>query len=211
MHKRLSRRLVVGVFPAAVIPLALAMAAAGVSAQQATPAGARPRYTKADVQFMQQMIGHHAQALVMTALVPARGNLASIRLVAQRIEVSQRDEIALMQRWLKGRGETAPSPNASHHHHDAAGHEQLAPGMLTGEELAQLSGAKGAEFDRLFLQFMIRHHEGALTMVAALFATPGAGQEAEAFRFASEVDTDQRAEIARMRTMLATMTEPHRP
>jgi uncharacterized protein (DUF305 family) len=170
----------------------------------------RPRYTKADVQFMQQMIGHHAQALTMTSLVPDRTSLESIRLLAQRIEVSQRDEIALMRHWLESRRETAPSPNASHQHRDAGGHAALMPGMLTGEELAQLSAAKGAEFDRLFLQFMIRHHAGALTMVATLFATPGAGQEAEAFRFASDVDSDQRAEIARMRAMLVAMTEPHR-
>jgi uncharacterized protein (DUF305 family) len=219
---------------AAAIPLALVLrAAAPVSAQQpaaadtqaggraaglapaaaSTSATAKPRYTQADVEFMQHMIGHHAQALVMTGLVPERTTNESMRQLAQRIEVSQRDEIALMRHWLEARGQAAPNPGGDHEHHEAMDHASagmLMPGMLTSAELAQLAAAKGAEFDRLFLEFMIRHHQGALTMVASLFATPGAGQEAEVFRFASDVDTDQRAEIARMRALLsASPTSQH--
>lgn len=162
---------------------------------------ARRRYGEADVRFMQHMMAHHAQALAMTSLVPARSRREDIHLLAQRIEASQQDEIALMQRWLKDRGEEVPSLDAHHEHHEAGGHQALMPGMLTQEELARLAAATGAEFDRLFLEFMTRHHEGALTMVAELLATNGAGQEPEIFRFASDVDADQRAEIRRMRTL----------
>ncbi|HET9984288.1 MAG TPA: DUF305 domain-containing protein [Longimicrobiales bacterium] len=163
------------------------------------------RYTEADVRFMQGMIAHHAQALAMTALVPARSARDDIRLLAERIEVSQRAEIAMMRHWLEARHEEAPNEDAHaehHEHHEAAGQPMLMPGMLTAEELARLAGATGAEFDRLFLSFMIRHHEGALEMVGTLFASQGAAQEPETFRFASDVDADQRAEIARMRRML---------
>jgi uncharacterized protein (DUF305 family) len=150
-------------------------------------------YTGADVLFMQQMIGHHGQALLMTALVPTNTGNADLRLLAEKIEVSQRDEIASMQRWLRARGEALP--DSSMHHHDM-------PGLLTDEELATLGKARGSEFDRLFLTYMIRHHEGALTMVARLFGTDGAAQEPELAGFANDVDADQRAEIRRMRALL---------
>ncbi len=156
---------------------------------------------------MRDMMGHHAQALAMTALVPERSRRDDVRLLAQRIETTQRDEIALMQRWLRTRGEAVPSVDPQHAHHGAS-HAAM-PGMLTSAELTRLAQASGAEFDRLFLQFMIRHHEGALTMVADYFRTPGAGQDAEAFRLASDVDADQRAEIRRMRAVLdAPATAP---
>jgi uncharacterized protein (DUF305 family) len=151
------------------------------------------------------MIHHHAQALAMTALVPSRTTREQIRLLAQRIEVSQRDEIRLMQHWLESHHEEAPSadPQSMQHMHHGAGHEMMMmPGMLTDEEMARLAAASGPEFDRLFLQFMIRHHEGALTMVGQLFGTPGAGQNTDIFRVASDVEADQRAEIARMRALL---------
>lgn len=227
MHRPSSRRLV-----AAAIPLALALAAVQFAAQQPTAAdsqvgarapggtqaaspanpAAKPGYTKADVEFMQHMIGHHAQALEMTALVPERTTSEPIHYLAQRIAVSQRDEIALMRHWLEARGQAAPDPASAHEHH-AMGHGGVAlmPGMLTAAELGRLAAARGAEFDRMFLEFMIRHHEGALTMVASLFATPGAGQEAEVFRFASDVETDQRAEIARMRALLNTIARSQHP
>jgi uncharacterized protein (DUF305 family) len=164
---------------------------------------ARPRHAEADARFMRQMIGHHAQALEMTSLVPARTSREDMRLLAQRIDASQQHEIGLMRRWLERRGEEVPSPGAHHEHPQGGGggHEGTMPGMLTEEERAQLAKATGADFDRLFLQFMIRHHEGALAMVSEFFATPGAGQEAEIFNLASEVDADQRAEIRRMRAL----------
>jgi uncharacterized protein (DUF305 family) len=161
------------------------------------------QYTEADVRFMQGMIGHHAQALEMTALLPSRTASNDMRKLAQRIEVSQADEIKMMQHWLEARGQRQPDPHAHH-----AGGAALMPGMLTPEEMARLAEARGSAFDRLFLQFMIKHHEGALIMVKDLFATPGAGQETEIFTFASDVDADQRMEIERMGAMLAMLEEP---
>jgi len=162
-------------------------------------------FTPADVRFMQGMIGHHAQALDMTALVATRSRSDAIRKLAQRIELSQADEIKMMQEWLTGRGQKVPDQHA--HHAPGA---TLMPGMLTPEEMARLAQAKGPEFDRLFLEFMIKHHEGALTMVQDLFAQPGAGQESDVFAFASDVDADQRMEIDRMRAALVPSKEPSR-
>lgn len=155
------------------------------------------RYTAADVRFMQRMIGHHAQALEMVALVPSRTAHGPMHLLARRIEVSQADEIEMMQQWLQQRGEPLPDPHA-HHAPGAA-----MPGMLTQEEMSRLAAARGAAFDRLYVELMIKHHEGALVMVDELFDTPGASQDSDVFAFASAVDADQRMEIERMRAMLA--------
>jgi uncharacterized protein (DUF305 family) len=156
----------------------------------------RVQYTPDDVRFMQGMISHHAQALEMTALLRSRSRREDMRKLALRIEVSQADEIKMMQEWLTRRGQPLPDPHA-HHTSDAA----LMPGMLSAEEMTQLAAATGPEFDRLFLSFMMKHHDGALMMVANLFSAAGAGQEAEIFAFASDVDADQRMEIDRMRAM----------
>jgi uncharacterized protein (DUF305 family) len=155
------------------------------------------RYTAADVQFMQGMISHHAQALEMTALLPSRTSSEDMRLLARRIEVSQADEITMMQRWLEVRGQEVPGLHA-HHVHGAT----LMPGMLTAEEMGRLAEATGAAFDRLFLELMIKHHDGALIMVKELFSNAGAGQESEIFAFASDVEADQRMEIDRMGALL---------
>ncbi len=154
-------------------------------------------YTAADVRFMQGMIGHHAQALEMTALLKTRTASENLRKLALRIDVSQEDEIKMMQEWLEIRGQKLPDPHA--HHAPGA---TLMPGMLTKEEMAVLAEAQGARFDRLFLEGMIKHHGGALIMVQELFSSPGAGQESEIFAFASDVDADQRMEIDRMGAML---------
>jgi uncharacterized protein (DUF305 family) len=146
---------------------------------------------------MQGMIGHHAQAVEMTDLVDSHTSSDTMRKLAQRIQVSQADEIKMMERWLSTRGAESPAIHA----HRAMG-ATLMPGMLTADEMARLSTSKGREFDRLFLEGMIKHHEGALVMVKDLFATPGAGQESDIFAFASDVDADQRMEIDRMRAML---------
>ena len=153
-------------------------------------------HTFEDIEFMRGMIGHHAQALEMTALRPTRSRLEPLRLLALRIEISQNDEIKAMQEWLVARG-VAPGTHTAH----GVG-APLMPGMLTAEEMARLTRATGTAFDRLFLEFMIKHHEGALVMVEKLFSTPGAGQEPQIFAFASDVVDDQRAEIARMAAML---------
>lgn len=171
----------------------LGAACRGTARTPVESASSGPRgYDQADVRFMQGMIAHHTQALAMTKLVPDRAHSEAIRRLARRIEVSQMDEIAVLERWLERRGETVPR---GHHH------GPLMPGMLTEEELSRLAGATGDPFDRLFLELMIRHHEGALVMVADLFAG-GGGEEAESFQLASHVDADQRAEIARMRELL---------
>ena len=160
---------------------------------------ARRGYGAADVRFMQHMLAHHAQALEMTRLVPDRAQRDDLRLLAQRIDVSQRDEIAQMERWLRARGETVP-PTGAHAQHGAAAAEHASmPGMLTPDEMARLAAASGTAFDRLFLQLMIRHHEGALTMVRELVASPGGAQDSELFQLVSDIEADQRAEIDRMR------------
>jgi uncharacterized protein (DUF305 family) len=160
-----------------------------------------PPYTKPDVAFMQGMIIHHAQALEMTGLVPKRSALEDLSLFAERMEISQRDEIEVMKSWLTARGEEVPDIEADQTHH-ADG--ELMPGMLTDEELAELRAASGPEFDRLFLTFMQHHHEGALQMVAELFDASG-GEEQEIFQFANHVDSDQRIELGRIATMLAKL------
>ena len=160
------------------------------------------RHTAADVRFMQGMIDHHAQALEMVGLLRTRTNREDMRLLARRIELSQEDEIMLMQRWLQTRGQ--PVPDAHAHH--AAG-ATLMPGMLTPEEMGRLEAAGGKEFDRLFLELMVKHHEGALVMVGELFSSPGAAQESDIFSFATDVDADQRIEIARMGAMLRELQQ----
>jgi uncharacterized protein (DUF305 family) len=153
-------------------------------------------HTPADVKFMQGMIGHHAQAVEMVALIADRTATEDLKRLGLRIQVSQEDEMNMMRSWLEARGEKVPGPHA---HHEPGG---FMPGMLTAEEMTELANAKGKEFDRLFLQGMIKHHAGAITMVDELFKTPGAGQDGEIFAFASDVDSDQRMEIDRMGMML---------
>ena len=182
--------------PQIIQPGAPGQASRVIAAEQAVDLS-QVQHTPADVRFMQGMIGHHAQALEMTALVPSRSSSEDIKKLALRIEVSQADEIKMMQDWLKRRGQELPDPHALHAHGAT-----LMPGMLTAEEMARLAEAKGTEFDRLFLEGMIKHHGGALIMVKELFSTPGAGQESEIFAFASDVDADQRMEIDRMGAML---------
>jgi len=157
----------------------------------------RVQYIDADIKFMQGMIGHHAQAIEMAALVPSRTASEGLKKLALRIDVSQKDEINMMQGWLEARGQQVPGRGG----HTMNG-PMLMPGMLTQEEMARLAAANGAEFDRLFLEGMIKHHFGALSMVEQLFATPGAGQDVSIFSYASDVDADQRMEIDRMGAML---------
>lgn len=168
-----------------------------ITAEQATDTSG-VAHTPADVRFMQGMLGHHAQALEMTALVADRSRNDGLKQLAERIDVSQRDEMAMMRQWLGRRGEPLPDPHAHH-----AGH--LMPGMLTAEQMAALAAARGPAFDRLFLEGMIQHHQGALVMVRELIATPRAAQEPDLFDFVSDVEADQAMEIARMRALLQTI------
>lgn len=158
-----------------------------------------PEHTEADVAFVQGMVPHHQQALEMTSLVADRTTSKKVRLLAERIEISQVDEVAQLERWLTDRGEALPSDDS--HHGDHADHADLMPGMLTEAELATLRGAEGRRFDRLFLQHMIRHHEGAVVMVEQLLAG-GGGQETEVFQLAAHIESDQLVEIARMKRVL---------
>jgi uncharacterized protein (DUF305 family) len=204
--------------PSAVLLLVLALGAgcAGAASAQQGPRVVRPGapgeasrtvsatapaalpHTDADVRFMQGMIHHHAQALEMTALLMTRTTRDDMKLLARRIELSQLDEIGMMEQWLKARGQDVPDVEA-HRGHGG----MLMPGMLTPEQMARLASVRGAAFDRLFLEGMIAHHAGALTMVRDLLASPGAAQEGEIFAFASDVEADQSIEIRRMQAMLA--------
>jgi uncharacterized protein (DUF305 family) len=177
---------------------------------------ARMRFTEADVYFVTGMISHHAQALVMSELAPTHGASPSVETLAARIINAQRDEIALMQRWLEDRGQpvpqvkidgliltiemSAPTGDEDHEHH--------MPGMLTQEQLEELAAAFGPKFDRLFLTYMIQHHAGAVTMVHDLFSVDGAGQDGAVFKLASDIQVDQITEIERMTQMLDAAAEP---
>jgi uncharacterized protein (DUF305 family) len=170
-----------------------------------------PPVSPADVRFMQAMIIHHAQAVEMTALMESHTANKELQTLGARISHSQSDEIKFMKRWLEAR-EVSVSPmmhempgmdmlgHASH-----SGHSMLMPGMLTEKQMEALRNAKAEEFDRLFLTGMIQHHNGALIMVKDLFDTAGAGQDAELFNFATDVDSGQRAEIKIMQSMLTNL------
>ena len=161
-----------------------------------------PPYSPADVQFMQHMITHHAQAVEMTALIDSHTQNKELRSLGARISRSQSDEINFMKRWLATRGEPIAPPMQHMAGMDMSSHQMLMPGMLTTEQMDALRKAKGEEFDHLFLKGMIQHHNGALSMVKDLFDSAGSGQDAELFNFATDVDTGQRAEIKVMETML---------
>ena len=155
------------------------------------------QHIEADVRFVQGMIAHHAQAVEMVALLETRSSQDVMRQLGQRIKLSQEDEIRMMQDWLRAHDQEVPAADSPHAH---AGH--TAPGMLTADQMAELSRAKGAEFDRLFLDLMIQHHRGALTMVEELLAQEGAAQDSQLFGFTSDITEDQTAEIERMDAML---------
>jgi uncharacterized protein (DUF305 family) len=166
-----------------------------------------PPSSKKDIEFMQGMIMHHEQAVVMTALIESRTDNRDIRLIGARISQSQTDEMNFMKRWLEVRGKPVVSMMDGMSDGDmsdkyASGGKMLMPGMLTPIQMGALMRAKGADFDRLFLKGMTQHHKGALVMVKDLFDSPGAGQDAELFNFATDVDSGQRAEIRSMETLL---------
>ncbi|HZD48497.1 MAG TPA: DUF305 domain-containing protein [Silvibacterium sp.] len=174
----------------------------------ASTSAVAPQPTQADIDFMQGMIMHHEQAVEMTALIPSHTENKEVRALGARISLSQSDEIKFMKRWLIARGQPTsmsmpgmPDPGISSM--DKNGKPMMMmPGMLTPAQMEALRQARGAEFDRLFLTGMIQHHGGALIMVKELFDAPGAGQDAELFDFATDVDNGQRAEIRIMQNML---------
>lgn len=154
-------------------------------------------FTEADVRFMQMMIGHHAQAVHMTRMAEGAGASPRVLRLAQKIDLSQAGEITLMQQWLAAHGQFVPDTSAWR--------TMTMPGMLTPDELAQLAAARGAAYDRLFLTLMIRHHEGALSMVATLLGTPRAAQDVDVNVLANEIEVSQTAEIGLMWQMLADL------
>ena len=177
----------------------------GPTPRHATPPGlGRLPYADADVDFMAGMIPHHAQAVIMAGWAPSHGARKDVAILCERIVVGQRDEIAMMQTWLRDRGQPVPDATSTRHKMKMNGmeHEMLMPGMLTDEEMAALDRARGPEFDRLFLIGMIRHHQGAIDMVDVLFKSYGAAQDETVFKFANDVHADQSIEIDRMNKML---------
>jgi uncharacterized protein (DUF305 family) len=198
-----------GAKPAIIQPGAPGEPSRVVAAEQArdlSKVGATP----ADVKFMQGMIHHHAQAIDMTELLKTRTSSDDMKKLGMRIQVSQTDEIRMMQRWLQARGQEVPDPHAMHMPGmimPGMDHGPMMPGMLTPAEMAHLADLKGVEFDRFFLEGMIKHHGGAILMVQELFAAPGAGQESTIYAFASDVVADQQMEIDRMSGMLAALKE----
>jgi uncharacterized protein (DUF305 family) len=162
-------------------------------------------YSDADIDFMSGMIPHHAQAVIMAGWCGSHGARQDVAVLCERIVVAQRDEIAMMQSWLRDRSLPVPDATSTRHHMkmpNGMEHEMLMPGMLSDEEMAALDKARGAEFDRLFLEGMIRHHQGAIDMVDVLFKSYGAAQDETVFKFANDVQSDQAIEINVMKDML---------
>lgn len=178
---------------------------------------AKTLFTQADVDFMTGMIGHHAQALVMSAFAPKNGASPQIRTLASRIINAQNDEIASMQTWLRDRNQPVPQVHIEgsnlmihmdgHGGHDGHMDHSGMPGMLSQSQMDELEAARGEEFDRLYLKYMIQHHSGAITMVSELFSHDGAGQDEASFKLASDINVDQETEIARMKLMLERLEE----
>ena len=175
---------------------------------QARADSIRKPYTAADVEFMSHMIHHHAQAIVMSRWAPTHGASPAVQRLADRIINAQLDEIGTMQSWLRDRRQPVPeaTPGGVMMNMGGMEHEMLMPGMLTEAQMKQLNAARGPEFDRLFLTYMIQHHQGAVSMVKELFDTYGAGIDDTVFKFASDVNVDQTTEIARMEKLLISVT-----
>jgi uncharacterized protein (DUF305 family) len=178
-------------------------------------------YTRADVEFMQGMIHHHAQAILISQWAPTHGASPAVLRLTERIINAQQDEINLMQTWLRDRNQEVPAAmttampaeHAGHGamSHGAMNHGATMPGMLTDAQLKELDAARGAQFDHLFLTYMIQHHRGAVEMVKTLFASHGAGQDETIFKFAADVEVDQSTEIRRMLQMLIEAPTPTTP
>ena len=193
---------------ATAVSAARAQSGPGQTAEpKARPDLVRQPYSQADVDFMSGMIPHHAQAVLIAGWAASHGARPDVRILCERQVVAQRDEIEFMRNWLRDRGEVVPAANATHHRMKMNGveHDMLMPGMLSPEDLARLDKASGAEWDRLFLNAMIRHHEGAIKMVDDLFASFGALQDDDVYKFASDIYADQSTEIERMQKMLESL------
>jgi uncharacterized protein (DUF305 family) len=197
-------RIVFRTIPALFLVAFAAVAGASVTD---TTVDAQHAYTDADIKFMDGMIAHHAQALLMAGWASSHGASPTVLTLTSRITNAQTDEIAGMQKWLRDRHQPVPeaNPHGMTMKMDGMEHTMLMPGMLTEAQLKQLDDARGKDFDRLFLTFMIQHHQGAVTMVTNLFDTYGAAQDISVFKLASDISADQTTEIERMQKMLASV------
>ena len=171
----------------------------GTAGSNPAPAGPPMQpYTEADVEFISGMIPHHTQAILISGWAPSHDANQEVRRLTERIVVGQSDDLVLMKQWLADRGKPIPATGG----HD---HSMHMPGMLTAEQMAQLDAAKGTEFDRLFLTFMIQHHQGALQMVNTLFSSAGAANDDFVYKMGSDIHAEQETEIERMKLMLASL------
>jgi uncharacterized protein (DUF305 family) len=193
--------------PAVVMAAGAGVVGANSAGAIAAAERAALAFAPADVEFMQGMIPHHAQAVIMARWAPTHGARADVQILCQRIAIAQTDEIRMMRRWLGERHQEVPDSMSTRHTVKMGDmvHESLMPGMLTDEEMSALDGARGTRFDRLFLTGMIRHHRGAIDMVRELLAHGDAGHDETVFRFASDVEADQTAEVHKMLLMLETV------
>jgi uncharacterized protein (DUF305 family) len=196
-----------------ILAAAIIVGAYILPGQAQTPSQADPKprpdlvtqpYNQADVAFVSGMIPHHAQAVIMAGWAPSHGARPDVAILCEKIVVAQRDEITFMRNWLRDRGQDVPDATSTKHKMtmDGMTHEMLMPGMLTDDEMAALDKSRGPEFDRLFLIGMIKHHQGAISMVNELFAAYGSMQDDNIYKFASDVFADQSTEIDRMQQML---------
>jgi uncharacterized protein (DUF305 family) len=187
------------------VPAEPAAARDNAAIAQARADSARKPYTEADIHFMSAMIAHHAQAIDIARWAPTHDASRPLQILSERVINAQRDEIALMQQWLRERQLPVPEASAAMAMGGAGQPHHQMPGMLTPAQLEQLDQARGKEFDRLFLTFMIQHHQGAVTMVKELASSPGAGHDDTVFKLASDISADQTSEIDRMQQMLAEL------
>ncbi len=202
MTRTCSRLMAVALF--GLVLTAPALRASQQAEPKARPDLVRQPYSQADVDFMSGMIPHHAQAVIMAGWAKSHGARPDVLVLCERIVVGQGDEIVFMRNWLRDRGQPVPAANDTHHKMTMNGmeHDMLMPGMLNDEEMAALDKSRGAEFDRLFLIGMIKHHKGAINMVNDLFHAYGSLQDDDVYKFASDVYADQSTEVARMEKML---------
>lgn len=193
-------------------PVPVVVSSSPESIARAQADSARLPWVEADAKFMSGMVSHHAQAIAMARMAPTHGASRAILTLAGRVINAQTDEIVLMQQWLSDRRRPIPeaNPRGMKMMMNGVEHEMLMPGMLTEAQMTQLDQARGPEFDRLFLTFMIQHHKGAVAMVKELFASYGATQDETVFKFANDVQVDQTTEVARMELMLSGMA-PAKP
>ncbi len=191
------------------VPRAKAAAQAPMTGvEEARRDSVRRPYTAADIEFMSGMIGHHSQAVKMAGWAPTHGASKSLQIFASRIALAQTTEIGLMSSWLRDRNQPVPEPDPRGMKMAGMDGFMMMPGMLTEQQMAQLDAARGVEFDRLFLTFMMQHHHGAISMVQTLNNSPGAAQDEFVFKFSNDVQADQTTEIDRMQQMLDALPPP---